>query len=150
MNQMSKFFAATRTSLLLGLLLLIINACNSQKATTSNITETITGTYRVLQLAATDLTNNPIQLTFDPANQSVFGNTGCNDFFAAYTIEGQHINIKGIGQTKMICDDPAMDIERSLTHLLGNRTGWSRKKDTLTLTGNGSAQDNVIAIKIAN
>ena len=45
---------------------------------------------------------------------TVNGNTGCNDFFGSYTVEGDTFSAGPFGATQMMCEEPAMQVEQAL------------------------------------
>ncbi len=45
---------------------------------------------------------------------SVNGNSGCNTFFGPYTVAGDTLSMPGpFGSTRMMCEDPAMQVEQA-------------------------------------
>ncbi|NND04646.1 MAG: META domain-containing protein, partial [Acidimicrobiia bacterium] len=45
---------------------------------------------------------------FTDDGRSLGGSTGCNSFFADYTVGGGTISFGGLGQTEMACEEPLM------------------------------------------
>lgn len=61
----------------------------------------------------------------------VNGNGGCNSFFGTYELNGNSIRFKGIGATRMACQD--METETELFQILEQVDNFTLKDDTLSL-----------------
>lgn len=62
-------------------------------------------------------------IKFDTATNKVSGNTGCNNFFGAYSVSGtEHIQFNGIGSTRMAClDEEVSKTEQKMLSFLNNK-----------------------------
>lgn len=75
-----------------------------------------------------------ITMTFR-TDGNVGGRSGCNSFFAPYTIDGTTISIGPVGGTLMACADPLMAQEHRFLQLLEKSSQFTlRDGPTLTLT----------------
>jgi heat shock protein HslJ len=70
----------------------------------------------------------------------VSGSTGCNQFGASYTQDGEALTIGDIASTQMACGPKADAVERAYVAALERVASWRREADELTLTdADGSA-----------
>jgi len=73
-----------------------------------------------------------IHLKFDVSRKRAAGFNGCNNFFGAYTLDGEQLSFGMMGSTMMACtEDP--DIERRMMEALGTIDRYGRNGDTLIL-----------------
>jgi heat shock protein HslJ len=135
--------------LFVAFLFVVTAACNSTKVAGFVVGPELSGTYQLTQIGEQNHSIDSIKMTIDGAKNRLSGNSGCNDFFAQYAIDGQNIAISSLGQTKMICADNAMAVEGLLFQLLSTSMIWESNKDTLILNSTAQGQ-GIIAIKIAN
>jgi heat shock protein HslJ len=70
-------------------------------------------------------------ITFE--NGRVGGNTGCNNFFASYTLVGQQLTIAQIGSTMMMCEDAIMAQEQGILAALGKAAAYAPKEEGVAL-----------------
>lgn len=61
------------------------------------------------------------------------GNTGCNNFFAAYTVDGNQLAFAEAGSTMMACPEPAMSQEQAFLTNLGLVASYEIADTQLTL-----------------
>ena len=71
--------------------------------------------------------------TFDAG--TVAGSTGCNRYTAAYTVEGDSLEIGQVASTRMACPPPADAIETAYVEALGQVSAWRTEDDELVLVG---------------
>ena len=73
------------------------------------------------------------------------GSAGCNNYFAAYTTDGNQISIGPAGSTQMMCDQPAGVMEQESAYLLALETAatYSIQGDTLEMR---TAEDAMVAL----
>ena len=64
-------------------------------------------------------------------DKAVAGSTGCNQFTAPYTIDGDAMQIGTVASTRMACPPPADAVERAYLAALGRVAAWH--KDGLEL-----------------
>ena len=57
-------------------------------------------------------------------NQTVAGSTGCNQFTAPYTVDGDAMEIGTVALTRMACPPPADAVERAYLAALGRVAAW--------------------------
>ena len=65
---------------------------------------------------------------------TVRGSTGCNQYTAPYTVNGDSLAIGELAMTKMACEPPRDEVERQYVRALGQVTGWARDDDELVLS----------------
>ncbi|MEU8436522.1 META domain-containing protein [Streptomyces sp. NPDC029216] len=96
----------------------------------------------VTDWAVTSLSGTPLpagaagraRFTLAP-DGSAGGNLGCNRFSAPAAVEGATVTFGPVTSTRMACEGPAGEVERTLTGLLGaGPLTWKVQGRTLTLT----------------
>jgi putative lipoprotein len=65
---------------------------------------------------------------------TVNGSTGCNQYSAPYTVDGDSLEIGAVASTRMACAPPRDEVEREYVAALGLVTGWSMDGDELVLS----------------
>lgn len=65
---------------------------------------------------------NPVSLTF--SEDRVYGNAGCNHWFATYERDGQQIRFSNIGSTRKMCSELIMKQEHHFLDLLSQVERW--------------------------
>ncbi len=58
------------------------------------------------------------------ADGQVSGSAGCNNFFAAYTVDGSQLTIEQAGSTMMACEEPAMAQEQAVLTRLAEAAAY--------------------------
>lgn len=74
----------------------------------------------------------PVTIRFDAAEGHAGGYSGCNQYGAAYTIQGDSISFQAAISTKMFCEG-AMEVETALLGALERVTRFQVSDSTLTL-----------------
>ncbi len=119
----------------------------SRSLTTVTTTPPLEGTTWMLTSLQTEegtanvLPNTTVTATFNDDN--VTGSSGCNRYFARYSLSGQDaITFTSLGSTVMYCTNPGvMTQETTYVRLLQNTTGYAVSADTLSLlNGRGQVQ----------
>jgi heat shock protein HslJ len=64
----------------------------------------------------------------------VRGYTGCNQYSAPYTVDGDSLDIGGLATTRMACEPPRDEVERQYIRALALVTTWARDGDELVLS----------------
>ena len=64
----------------------------------------------------------PLSLTF--SEDRVYGNAGCNHWFATYQRNGQQIRFSNIGSTRKMCPELIMKQEQHFLELLSQVERW--------------------------
>ena len=64
----------------------------------------------------------PVSLTF--SEDRVYGNAGCNHWFASYQRDGQQIRFSDIGSTRKLCPELIMEQEQRFLELLSRIERW--------------------------
>ena len=64
----------------------------------------------------------PLSLTF--SEDRVYGNAGCNHWFATYQRDGQQIRFSNIGSTRKMCPELIMKQEQHFLELLSQVERW--------------------------
>ena|SRR6187455_2624168 len=70
-------------------------------------------------------------LSFDPQNQKVNGNTGCNNFSGSFTADKDKLSFGSVGATKMACPD--MQKETDFLNALSKTSSFSVYEGKLIL-----------------
>jgi len=65
---------------------------------------------------------NPVSLTF--SEDRVYGNAGCNHWFASYQLDNQKIRFSEIGSTRKMCAEHIMKQEQHFLELLSQIERW--------------------------
>lgn len=80
-----------------------------------------------------------VYLTLDGAQRRASGFAGCNQFFAAYTLNGNSLRFERPGATMMAC--PALAQEQAYLDALAATANWRVSGDRLQLVdGQGKSQ----------
>ncbi|RUO22980.1 hypothetical protein CWE09_13690 [Aliidiomarina minuta] len=66
--------------------------------------------WQVQQLKGDDISAHEVTLQF-MADGNIAGHSGCNHYFGRYDISGEGMQIRGLGGTKMACEQEVMNIE---------------------------------------
>ncbi|MCQ4311876.1 META domain-containing protein [Stutzerimonas sp. VN223-3] len=69
---------------------------------------------------------NPVSLTF--SEDRVYGNAGCNHWFASYQLDNQQIRFSEIGSTRKMCAEHIMKQEQHFLELLSQIERWDVSK----------------------
>jgi putative lipoprotein len=64
----------------------------------------------------------------------VRGYTGCNQYSAPYTVDGDSLDIGELATTRMACEPPRDEVERQYIRALALVTTWARDGDELVLS----------------
>lgn len=120
--------------------MLFIGCASSQKSSANNDAD-LFKTWRLIELdgQAVDTTklNRPAQLTFEAADQRVFGSAGCNSMTGKYTLEAPNkLTFSPMAATKMACPD--MSLESKFHEIIAKVNTWSVTEGFLVLS-----QDNM-------
>lgn len=120
-------------------------AANYQDQATLKSMETLSGTYKIAFI--TNNTENPeeLSITFDDTTNKVSGFSGCNNFFADYTVEGSSINFGIFGMTQAICKR-FMDVEENMMNTLAEANSFTIENGALKLY-NAKTESFIKAIK---
>lgn len=77
-------------------------------------------------------------VTFERADATVTGSTGCNSYFGGYQLRGDALTIDGpLAQTEMACPGPVMDQEIAYIKLLQTMASYQIEGNQLTLNCDG-------------
>ncbi len=84
------------------------------------------------------IVDEKITLKFE--NGQVNGSSGCNLYFADYTLDGEKVTLGTLGGTEMACEDEIAQREAAFLTALGQTAGYQIERTTLTLLdANGNA-----------
>lgn len=72
-----------------------------------------------------------------PVDGQVVGRSGCNEYGADVTVDGDRIAITALGGTEMACVEPLMGLESTYLAALPRATAIDRTEGRLTLSGDG-------------
>lgn len=126
---------------------MLFGSCASSQKSGANNDADLFKTWRLVELdgQAVDTTklNRPAQLTFEQADQRVFGSAGCNSMTGKYTLEAPNkLTFSPMAATKMACPD--MSLESKFHEIIGKVNTWSITEGFLVLS-----QDNAALAKFA-
>lgn len=72
------------------------------------------------------------QITFG-AEYRLTGTGGCNRLFGVYETEGDRIDVRGLGRTRMACDAPVMTQEDTFVSILDSAATITQSGDRLVI-----------------
>lgn len=116
---MSKFM-----SLIAGILM--ISACSAQEPDSFSGKE-----YKLTQAP----NNAEITLGFDGKENRYFGKSAVNNYFGAYTLEGENLSFGPAGATMMAGPEPLMEAEREYLQFLADVKSYKLEDKKLILNG---------------
>ena len=100
-------------------------------------TEPIEGITWVLQQQVVDAVFGPVPegvvVTLIMEGGSAGGNGGCNNYFASYVMETDHLDFGEIGSTQMACESPAGDVEAAYFENLDLVARWTSEGGSVTM-----------------
>jgi heat shock protein HslJ len=80
--------------------------------------------------------DHPVTLIFNPEEGTAGGASGCNQYFAAYTLSGSDLTFEDAGSTMMACEPTElMDAEAAYLQALSLVELFSIEGDQLNLSG---------------
>jgi heat shock protein HslJ len=68
------------------------------------------------------------------------GSTGCNQYTAPYTVDGDSMDIGAVASTRMACPSPRDTVEQGYVAALGLVGGWAIDGDELVLSDGDGAE----------
>lgn len=80
-----------------------------------------------------DLAGREVTLVVD--GDEVGGTSGCNQYFGTLTVDGDAVDVTGLGGTEMACEPPPMELERRYLGALDAVERGVRTGEDLTLAG---------------
>ena len=120
------------SSLLLVVVLLafggiIVGACSSSGGAKGGAIERKTWEVTAYADASGNLATEPatVPATVVLSGGKVFGNSGCNQYTASYTISGSSLTITDLSSSKAACPPPANDVEAAVLNDLGRTASFS-------------------------
>jgi len=91
--------------------------------------------WTLLELGRDQPLPEDIEISFLFQDDRVFGNSGCNSYFAGVlAVEAGELAFNGMGATRMACPEPRMDLERRYLSALAGATGFRFLAGRLVLT----------------
>lgn len=124
--------------LLLALMGLVSNSCNSVKNNVSNSNVLLSGSWELSFISGSRITFEGLypekkpSITFDTINNITWGITGCNNFSGSYDRNGNAIKFaESMAVTRMICEE--MQGEMTFLSVLYKINKWSIKDEGKTL-----------------
>ncbi|MCM1449469.1 MAG: META domain-containing protein [Clostridiales bacterium] len=107
-----------KKTMLIGSVMLATAAITSCTTTRNMPVSDLSGEWNVVSIQDTAVTlTPPPYLAFDVVNSRIFGNAGCNRILGAlYATDNGTIDLSGIGATRMMCPDMAIE-DKLLTAL---------------------------------
>ena len=76
--------------------------------------------------------NASVTLQFEGESR-VHGKSGCNRYFASYTLDGSQLSFGQAGATRMMCPEPLMSLESNYFAALGHVESFRVEDEQLTL-----------------
>ncbi len=73
------------------------------------------------------------QVTMEFADGRVYGNAGCNRYFATYVLDGQRLTPEHPGSSMMYCEGEAMQVEAAFLALLEKPLQVEQSRRSLSL-----------------
>ena len=117
-----------RKALFIGIILITSMAMTACKSTPVDLEGT---NWKVIEInGETILENSEITMEFNDGQ--IAGNASCNNYFAAYTLEGETLSFGPAGVTRMFCDG-VMDQESLFLSNLDQVESFSLDGELLTL-----------------
>lgn len=116
-------------------LLGVANGCGDKEMSAEEMQkkiQSISGIYDVMDTDKMDTMGQDVHISFNGEDNSVSGNSGCNQFFGNFTVDGEKLSFKDMGQTKMYCEK-YMEVERSFNNHLGLVRQYSFDGDMILL-----------------
>ncbi|MFP4437360.1 MAG: META domain-containing protein [Chloroflexaceae bacterium] len=128
-----------RPGMLLLIWLLLTACADTDTNGTGSVEPDLVGTRWSLTAYGDPANPQPVIADYQPTlsfqEDTVGGNTGCNEFGGNYTLDGTTISFSGLFQTERACmADGVMQQEAAYMELLRNADTISRGEDSLTLT----------------
>ena len=79
-------------------------------------------------------TDASVTLQFEGESR-VHGKSGCNRYFASYTLDGSRLRFGQAGATRMMCPEPLMTLESEYFAALEHVESYQTENEQLTLLG---------------
>ncbi len=99
--------------LILNILLILISCNQTKTVVQTNTNQELRGNFMVTSINQIALKNKQPTLSFNFKTKTVSGNAGCNSYGGDYIIKGETLTFGPFRKTKMYCDEPIMQIEKS-------------------------------------
>ena len=81
----------------------------------------------------TNMTDEPVVLTFTDVENKVNGHSGCNQIFGQYKAENGSIKFLNMAMTRRMCDEATNKIEMQLAQVLETANAYKAEKGKVTL-----------------
>ena len=94
----------------------------------------------------TNMTDEPVTLTFSASENKVNGNSGCNQLFGQYKAENGQIKFLNMAMTRRMCDEATNKIEMQFSQVLETANAYKAEKGKVTLY-NGKTPLAVFEVK---
>jgi heat shock protein HslJ len=120
--------------LILVVISLTLSGCNLGQASASLIGTWNLTAYGSSASPSPALTDSGAQIIFKE-DETVVGNSGCNDFGGNYTVQGDQITFSEIVSTLKLCE-LLMEQEEAMYQVLTGTATYRIEGNTLTLTNN--------------
>ncbi len=90
--------------------------------------------WQLIQLNNVGKDYGKASIKFDTTENRVSGNTGCNNFFGSYNVQGEYISFAQMGATKMLCDEESNKTENEFFKILsGQKLRYDVADQTINL-----------------
>jgi heat shock protein HslJ len=76
-------------------------------------------------------------LMLDAAQKKATGYAGCNNFFAAYALDGSSLSFGPVGATRRACQGPETAVETAFLKAMSGTRGWNIRAGELFLLAGG-------------
>lgn len=89
--------------------------------------------WKLSLIGETDSVPDSTQIILHFEEHQISGNSGCNNFFGDYVVEGGSLQVKGLGATRMVCPEN-MELEKQFLDWLESVNKYSVRRNELKVT----------------
>lgn len=124
-------------------LIILIGCASSDELPSAPFQDQLLPSLTKTEWTLTELSGQPVSvpaegqvpsLRFSQDEERVSGFAGCNQFFGAYSVEGDRLHLQSIGMTRKSCSPPStMQLETRFVDALENVTRATISGNILTL-----------------
>ncbi len=77
--------------------------------------------WKLIQMNNVGKDYGKASIKFNTAENRISGNTGCNNFFGSYKVDGEYISFAQMGATKMLCNEESNQTESEFLKILSDK-----------------------------
>lgn len=93
----------------------------NKETTTTQSTTFLNKKMILTKLNGKEITNGKAYATFNSANNSVYGKSGCNNFSASFSLNSDKVSLQSGISTQMACDTESMQLENDFLEMLHSK-----------------------------